>query len=146
MTAIITIQKHTKQEWVKRPPASPVRPLQLGEAGLAGVRAWADNAPRNPAERCGDGSRNRTCPASHFFHSRNSEAPPWVTGSTVELPRFDFTQELSEGESLSRAPPGRNEDHALNSPDQLNTLPWLASLSLERVNIFLEIQANGFVF
>ena len=40
-----------------------------------------------------------------------------VTGRTVELLCFDFTQKLSEKKNGSRAPLGRNEDHALNSPD-----------------------------
>lgn len=56
-----------------------------------------------------------------------------------ELLCFDFTQKFSKEKSRPRAPLSKNENHALNSPDLAKHSP-LASLSLQRVNIFWRVK------
>lgn len=58
----------------------------------------------------------------------------------MELLCFDLTQKLSEEKSYSRAPLSRNEDCTLNSLTSAKHSPCLASLSLERINIFWRVK------
>lgn len=156
ITAIVMVLKHTKWEWIKwllalpppcteawRAPGTPKGPA------LVRVQVLADHTPECGWVMRGRElwpRRNRTCPASHVFHSRNSEAFSASYGSAVGLLCFDFTQKLSEEKSSSRAPLGRNEDWALNSPDLAKHASFAGWTEFSKSKYFLEGQANDFVF